>query len=132
MPCGFSTTGGGGGAGAGARGGVDAHDASHTATASNATRVWRIASVPDANHQPVDVCGLELLAHLVQLLEVADGPDTHAMPDIVVDGDALNLRVDSLQFQLRGDSLRIRLVAVRACLQHIDAGPLDARGAGHV
>src|SRR5690242_13227926 len=77
--------------------------------------------IADADHQSVDVGGLELLAQLVELIELGDGTDAHAMPHVRIDSDALNGRLDSLQCELRTDPIRVRLIAVRPGLQHIDA-----------
>ena len=72
---------------------------------------WPDGLIPDANHQAVDIRRLQLLAHAIDFRQIADRPDSHAMPHIVVHCDALHLGVDALQCSwgcTRSASARLR------------------------
>ena len=56
-----------------------------------------------------------------ELGRVADRPDPHAVPGVVVDGDALHVRLDALQRELRPHAVRVLELPVRARLQHVGA-----------
>src|SRR2546429_444481 len=75
---------------------------------------WLLISalVPHPDHQRIDLGRPQLPAHPVELVETADRPDAHAMPDVVVHRDALHPGVDPLERELRAHPVGIRLVAV--------------------
>src|SRR6185312_6548386 len=80
----------------------------------------RGALVPDADDNSLDFRSLELLAQLVELVQLGDRPDANAMPDIGVDGNALDLGVDPFLGELLRNAVGVRLVAVGACLEDVD------------
>src|SRR6185295_12024391 len=59
--------------------------------------------ITDADHERVQIGGAQSRAQAIELGEVADRPDAHAMPDIVIHRDALHGGVDALQLELRAD-----------------------------
>ena len=69
-------------------------------------------SVPDSDHERVDVGGLKLLTKSIEVIQLGNGPYANAMPDIGVYSNALNLGVDTLHRQLCPYALGIRFIAV--------------------
>ena len=61
----------------------------------------------------------------IELGQVGNRANAHAIPDVFVDGDALHVGVDALQLELRARAIRHFLLAIRSGLQHVNAGPFD-------
>src|SRR5689334_3380301 len=109
-------------------GGAPAQPAS-SATAIPAAAARRsIELFTDADQHPVELRGAQSRAQPVQLGEIADRADAHAVPDVVVDRDTLHVGVDTLLLELRRDAVGFLLLAIRARLQHVHARPRDGRG----
>src|SRR6185295_1588851 len=57
----------------------------------------RPSSFADANHERIQVRGTQARMQAIDLGEVRERTDAHAIPDVVVDGHALHAGVDALQ-----------------------------------
>src|SRR5690606_41157083 len=77
------------------------------------------------HHQAVDAGLPEQVSNPIQLVEVADRADPHAMELARVDRDLLDPRLDAEKREARLHSVRIRVRAERAGLEHIAAGRCD-------
>src|SRR5450432_3185487 len=91
-----------------------------------------LGSVPDPDHNGVDVGTLELLAHLVEFVEVVDGSDAHPVPHLSIHRHALHLGIDPELAQAGTHAVGLGLAVVGADLQHVDSGPLHLGGTGEV
>src|SRR5690349_2913256 len=85
-------------------GGAVAQPASRT-SAPPATRCRRLtALLSDADQHRIEIRGAQSRAQPVELGEIADGPDAHAVPHVFVDRDALHVGIDALFLELRRDA----------------------------
>ena len=72
----------------------------------------RARLLADADHERVEVRGAQPRAQAIELGEIGDRADAHAMPHVVVDRDALHVGVDALQLELRADAIGLGLLAI--------------------
>src|SRR5580693_7473765 len=63
--------------------------------------------VTDTDHQSVELCLLQLLAHLVELIEVADDTCAHAVPHVCVQRHALHLGLHAVHDELGAHALGV-------------------------
>src|SRR5580693_3135252 len=76
---------------------------SSAATAASSGR----SLVTDTDHQSVELCLLQLLAHLVELIEVADDTCAHAVPHVCVQRHALHLGLHAVHDELGAHALGV-------------------------
>ena len=82
----------------------------------DAPRVPRVRAIPRLHQHRLDVGIVQLLAYAIELVEIADRADSHAMKNVVVDRHALHARLDAEQRDVGLEPVGVGHCAERAGL----------------